>query len=441
LLKSVEDINTTKKRLKIEIPSDVIEREIRDSLEKLRYRVKIPGFRPGKAPVNLIEKRFGKEVEAEVLDKVIPEHLSSAMVEADINPVTMPVLDEEFEFKRNNPIQLSITVEVLPKIENLSYENIKIKDIPFAVEEDDMEETLKKLQDKKAVFEVTDKTTEMDDLVTFDYVDSEIIGGEGNQALKEKISQAGNEIFPVDIMEKVIGKKKGDVIEFTTTFDETKSKELAGKTALVKTRINEVKKKTLPAIDDDFAKDLGYENLADLKEKLKERIHDAKKEHISKIQKAEILRKIVEMNSVEVPETLLNKELDALVFQKSMSDSKEDKEPADIESEVLKAVSASEGKEDTEDRDAELKQKALKNVQATIIIDAIGRKEGVTVTNDEMNQRISAIAQRLSATPEAVRNFYQSREGSLEGLKHSIFEEKVMDMLLSKAAIEREENA
>ena len=110
MLKSIEDINATKKRLRIEIPSDVIEREIGGSLEKLRQRVKIPGFRPGKAPINLVEKRFGKEVEAEVFDKIIPEHLSNAIREADIKPVTMPVLDEEFEFKRNNPLNLSFTV-------------------------------------------------------------------------------------------------------------------------------------------------------------------------------------------------------------------------------------------------------------------------------------------------------------------------------------------
>ncbi len=277
MLKSVEDINATKKRLRIEIPSDVVEREIKASLEKVRQNAKIPGFRPGKAPISLIEKRFGKEIEAEVLDRIIPEHLTSAMREAAVSPVTMPALDEEFHFERNNPINLSVTVEVVPKIENLNYENITVKDIPFTVGETDIDETLKRLQNQKAVFEVTDKVAETDDLVTFDYVDSEVAGGETDPSVKELVSKMGNEIFPPDLMEEVIGKKKGDIIEFTTTFDESKSKELAGKTVNVKVRINEVKKKSLPEIDDEFAKDLGFGNLSELREKLEEKITDCKK--------------------------------------------------------------------------------------------------------------------------------------------------------------------
>jgi trigger factor len=442
LLKSIEDINATKKRLRIEIPSDVIEMEIGGSLEKLRQRVKIPGFRPGKAPINLIEKRFGKEVEAEVFDKIIPEHLSNAIREADIKPVTMPVLDEEFEFKRNNPLNLSFTVEILPRIENLKYENIKIKDIPFTVEEPDIEDTLRRLRDQKAVFEVADKVVEMDDLVSFEYVDSEIVGGETSSSIKETISKMGNEIFPYNIMEQVIGKQKGDIVEFTTTFDETKAKELTGKTANIKVKISEVKKKSLPAIDDEFAKDIGFTNISELREKIKESIHSAKKRQIQKMQKAEIINKILEPIHFEVPETLLNRELESIMLEKNIPGSKQDEEPLDIEPEILQAISEADSskKDETEDPEVKLKNKALKNVQASIIIDAIGQKEGITVADSEVNERISSVAQKLSATPEAIRNFYMYKQGSLEGLKHSIYEEKVMDLLLSKASIEREEN-
>lgn len=146
MLKTVEDISTTKKRLKIEIASDTIESEIKDSLEKVRQRAKIPGFRPGKAPLSLIEKRFGKEIEAEVLEKVIPEKYNAALREASLSPVGMPELEEKFEFKRNTPLNLSFIIEVLPKIENLDYENIKVKDIPFSVEETDIDKTLTRLR-------------------------------------------------------------------------------------------------------------------------------------------------------------------------------------------------------------------------------------------------------------------------------------------------------
>ena len=436
----MEDINQTKKRLRIEIASDLIEREIKNSLEKLRHTVKIPGFRPGKAPVNLIEKRFGKQVEAEVLEKVVPEQLGNAIREAAIDPVTMPVLEEEFDYKRNNPLAFAVTLEVKPKIENLAYENITVKDIPVNVEESDVEDALKALQNKKAVFEVADKVVEMDDFVSFEYVDSEIAGGEDISSVKETISKMGNEIFPPDIMEKVIGKQKGDIIEFTTTFAATASKELAGRTAQIKVKISEVKKKTLPEIDNEFAKDLGYETMTDLREKAREKIYAAKTEHIRKIQKAEIIRKLVESSTFEVPESLVGKEIEAIMMHKSISSSKEDSVSQNSVSDTFEPVSSGQDTEQKQDEDlqAELRSKAVRNVQAHFILDTIGQKEGIVVSDNEVDERIASLAQKLSATPESVRNYYLYREGSLDGLKHSIMEDKVMDALLAKATIEKE---
>jgi len=440
LLKAVEDINQTKKRLRIEIPSDIIEREIKNSLEKLRLTVKIPGFRPGKAPVNLIEKRFGKQVEAEVLEKVVPEQLGNAIREAAVDPVTMPVLEEEFDYKRNNPLAFAVTLEVKPKIENLAYENITVKDLPVNVGESDVEDALKALQNKKAVFEVADKVVEMDDFVSFDYVDSEITGGEDISSVKETISKMGNEIFPPDIMEKVIGKQKGDTIEFETTFAATASKELAGRTAQIKVKISEVKKKTMPEIDDEFAKDLGYETMTDFREKAREKIYAAKTEHIRKIQKAEIIRKLVESSTFEVPESLVGKEIEAIMMHKSISGSQGDSVSGNALSDIPEPASSGQGTEQKKDEDpqAELRSKAVRNVQAHFILDTIGRKEGIVVSDNEVDERIASLAQKLSATPESIRNYYLYREGSLDGLKHSIMEDKVMDALLAKATIEKE---
>ncbi|PIQ93662.1 MAG: trigger factor [Nitrospirae bacterium CG_4_10_14_0_8_um_filter_41_23] len=443
LLKSVEDISTTKKRLRIEIPSDVIEKEIGDSIEKVRQKAKIPGFRPGRTPVNIIEKRFGKEVEAEVLDKIIPEYYSKALKEAELTPAAMPVFDEKLDFKRNNPVSLSITVEVMPKIENLNYENIEIEDIPVIVDEAEVEEYLKKLQGEKAIYEVSEKEIDTDDLVSFEYVDAKIAGEENAASLKEQISKMGNEILPPDIIEKMIGKKKDDIVEFTTTpkvfGEDCKSKELAGKTIDMKVAIKEIKKKNLPTIDDEFAKDLGFENISEMKEKIKEKILNFKKEHAARIQKAKIVNKILEAHNFEVPEALVKRELESVMLEESMGELKGGHPESGITHLISEADSPEQEEKNLEKLQTELKNKALKTVQASIIIDVIGQKEGITVTDDEIKDRIAVLAQRLSAAPEAVIKFYKYKEGSLEGLRHSIFEDKVLDMLLSKAIIEKGE--
>jgi trigger factor len=374
-----------------------------------------------------------------VLEKLIPEQYNAALREASLKPVAMPVLEEKFEFKRASPLSLSFIIEVLPEIGDIRYDNLSVKDIPFTVEDSDIDEMIRRLQDRKAIFETADQEAGMDDLVTFEHVDSEIAGDKSARSVKELVSKMGNEIFPPDIMQKVLGKKKGDIIEFTTTFDETKPKELAGKTVNIKVKIGEVKKKTLPPVDDEFAKDIGYENLADLREKVREKIHTAKKDHIQKIQKSEIIRKIMAEYNFEVPESLLNREIEAITMEKSVS-AKDDAVYTDSVTEIMesdKEPGTADKTAGTENSEVELKGKATRNVQASLIIDAIGKKEGVTVADTEVDDRIAIVAKRLSSTPEVVRNFYMYKEGSLESLRHSIFEEKVLDLLLSRATIEK----
>lgn len=447
MLQAVEDLSPTKKRLKIEIPSDIIEKKIEDSLEKVRQTTNLPGFRLGKAPMNLIEKRFGKRVEAEVLENVIPEFYGKALKEADLKPIAMPVLEEQFTFQRNNPLNLSFTIEVLPKIENLDYAAIKAKDVHVVVDEAELENALKDLQKQKALYQVAEKEIEKDDLVTFDYVDCKLVEGGMTSSLRKEVLKLGNALLPKDIEEKLIGKKKGDTVEFTTSFEgDFRVKELIGKKLQVKIVINEVKHKVLPAIDDEFAKDVGYGSISELKEKIKENLCHFKRDQATKTQKAEIVRQLTESHDFEIPETLLNNELDSLIMQENVLGKRSGKPKEAIMrddsgvAEAMSEVNKSDFRNQNEDEMlSALKEKALRNVRASILIRAIGQKEGIIVTEDDVRDRISVIAKRLSAQPEAVMNLYRTKDGSLEGLRQMIFEDKVLDLLFSRATVEKGE--
>jgi hypothetical protein len=221
-------------------------------------------------------------------------------------------------------------------------------------------------------------------------------------------------------------------VEFDTTIDELKSKKLAGKTAHVKVTVSEVKKKSLPAVDDEFAKDLGVENLAALREKLKEKLLGARTEQAKRVQQAEIISKLIEAHPFDVPETWPSS--GSLIVNKSTSAGQEDEaEPEEAEAVDLSVEPGIESaggepspsdqplgkKEDEEDK---LKQKALRNVRASIIVNEIGQKEGITVSEDELNQRISFMARRLNSTPESVRSYIPIRR-ALDNLWHSILKQ------------------
>ncbi len=416
MLKSVEDINPTKKRLRIEIPSEAIEKKIKSSLEKTRQKAKIPGFRPGKTPMNIIEKHFGKGAEAEALEEVIPEFYNRALKEAAIVPVTRPAIEGGVNFERNNPLSLSFTLEIRPNIENLKYEGIKTKDIPVIVSDEDVDNALKRLQEGKATYEIADKEIEAGDLLTIDY---EMKYDDKTTTAKDQVFMVGFTGLPKEISESLIGKKAGDIVEVETQFPQDfHANAIAGEKVLIKNTVKAVKKKILPAIDDELAKDLGFENLDALKAGAREEIEKAKKEQTQKIQKDAILESLTSSHNFDIPESMLERELTAMVHE-AKTLKKSDKDEAALRDELKPAV--------------------IKNVRAMILLSIIGEKEGVNVTDEELKEKILELSRHLAMTPESLIKIYAQRDGSLEGLRNNIYEQKVLDLLLSRAAIEKGE--
>jgi len=418
MLKVVEDISTTKKRLKLEIPADTMEKEIVGSLEKVRKTAKFPGFRPGKAPMVLIEKKYGKKVEGEVLDRMIPQVYAEALKLADITPVTDPVLEQEINFKRHGPFAMTLTVEILPKIEELAYEKIVIKDIPVSVDDADITSVLKRMQEEKATYEPSDGPVAVDDLLSFDYSTPE-----GDVSVKDQIYKVGGSLFPEEFSEQLTGMKKNDERNIEAAFPEDHVSEgLAGRRLTLHVVLKDIKKVNLPSLDDEFAKDMGLDNLEALKNHVREEILKAKTNEVEKIRKAEIMRKLLDSHEFDLPESMLESEVASLVSN-----------------EVTKGDQGTEGGKDRNALEQELRPHAIRHVKGALLLTAIGKKEGVSVSENDVKSAMLAMSRRFGVPPEDLIKFYVSKDGSLGGLKNSLFEEKVLDLILSKAVIEKGE--
>lgn len=421
---TVEDISSTKKRLKIEIPADILEREYSDSLNKIRQRARIPGFRQGKTPINIIEKRFGDEIKSEMLEKLVPTYYAQAVKDADLSPVTMPKIEAGLDYRRNEPLTFSLTIEVRPKIDNLNYTGIKVKDIEVSVDDKEIEDTVKGLQNDRAMFEAVDREIRADDLLIIDYIQLDPSGEKEVSTAKDQIMNLGNKLTPRGILEAVLGKKKGDTVEITLPdADSREMKEGDEKGNKLRITVKEVKEKKLPELDDEFAKDFGHESFATLKEKIREGLLAAKQGNAKKQQKSRLIDALVEAHSFEVPETLTEAELEHLIRNEMTADKS-----------MQHGETAAPEKKD-EELAVMLKPKATKNVKATIILDEIAEKENISVSEAEMKDRIALIAKQLQATPDAIVNLFMTRDGSLDNLRHNIREEKVLDFLLAKAEI------
>lgn len=417
---NVEEVTSTKRRLKITIPEDVIQSEIKSVYDKIRVTTKIPGFRPGKAPQSILEKRFGKDVEAEVIEKIVPQYYMSAIKEAKLEPVTYPNIEEQIEFKPGEPLSFSMTVEVKPEIEDINFEGIKLKKKSYPVEDDEIDKFLSTLQESKALYTVSEDALQEGDMSILDseaFIDDK---PEDNLTYKEYPLLIGSEEMPRDFSDALIGKKKGESIEVKIPFEsDHPNKSIAGKEVVFKVEVKETKKKNLPPIDDEFAKEIDCETLDELKEKIGGKLRDRKESQINLEYKKDILDDLLKRHDFDVPDAMVNGEIDSLIQQEKENAGK----------------SGAEVKSDEELKTG-FAEIAKGNVKSVLLLETIGKKEKIEVSDADTKSAIKEIADRNNLNVEEVTKLYAVRDGSMDALKSRLFADKVLDHILEKSTIE-----
>jgi trigger factor len=417
---NVEELTATKRRLNITIPEDIIKAETKTIYDKIRVTTKIPGFRPGKAPQSILEKRFGKNVEAEVIEKIVPQYYMSAIKEAKLEPVTYPSIEEQIELKPGEPLSFSVTVEVKPDMGEIDYEGISLKKKSYSVEDDEIDRSLTMLQESKALYSVSEDPLQEGDMSILDsdaFIDDKL---EDTLTYKEYPLLIGSEEMPKDFSDALMGKKKGDTVEVKISFEsDHPNKSIAGKEVVFKIEIKETKKKNLPPIDDELAKEAQCETLAELKEKIRENLDKRKESQINLEYKKEILDDLLKRHNFDVPDSMVNGEIDSLIQQ--------EKENAGRTGSAVKP---------DEELRAEFAEKARSNVKSVILLEAIGKNNKIEVSDADTKSAIEEIAARNNLNVEEVTKLYAVREGSMDALKSRLFADKVLDHILGKAKIE-----
>ncbi|MFY9270546.1 MAG: trigger factor [Candidatus Manganitrophaceae bacterium] len=413
----VEEVSSVKKTLKIEIPQEVVSGEFTLAYADLKKKATLPGFRPGKIPQGLLEKKFGPSVEEEIVRKLLPDYYQKAIKETGLSPVELPTI-EKVELKKGEPLLFTATVEIRPTIGLSNYTGIPVPRKKIRVTEEEVEEALKRLQDQQGHLEAVpeDHTIKTSDYAIIDFegtLDGRPV--EKGSATAYTL-QVGSKNFPAEFEAALLGKKKGDQTEVDVPYAaDFPNKQIAGKTLHFTIAVKEIKTKVLPPLDDDLAKDVGLSNLQELKEKIWTNFLDQRKAQEEHDQKNLIVKKLVEMHPFDVPESMVDREIHGMIdrFQGNL--------PQKVDHESLHK---------------EYESIAKERVKGTLILHEIANVEKIEPTEQEIDQEIGRLAERAGVSPAEAKRLIDQQEGSMEGLKARLREEKTLNRVYSLAHFE-----
>ena len=421
----LNDISTVKKSMTIEVPPEVVDTERDRIVHGYAAKAKIPGFRPGKAPMAVIRARFAKELKEDLRERVLSRAYAEAAKEKGLRPITDPILDEIHD-EEGQPFKFKTTFEILPEIELKNYKEIEVRERKLAVDAADVRKMLEELQKSR-----TQLVTEEGRLATTgDVLVADIEGtpDEGEPFKRENmmIELGATDNLPA-FNDQLEGLGAGDSKSFCVDYPKDYgAQELAGKTVAYKLAIHEVKRSEVPEIDDEFAKDLGdFDDLKALEARVREDLEARQRHEIDGEVRQALMLKVLTEHPIVLPEALVEQEIRSRLEELARNLVRQglDLEKADLN-----------WKEIREKQD----EPARKSVHARLLLDAVARAEDLKITDEELNQRIEQDARQMGQTPQELRKGLE-QAGGPELLISQLLREKSLDLIKTSANISIEE--
>ena len=408
----------------ISLPASDIEKKISNRLKEISSTAQLPGFRPGKVPVSMLRKRYGPSVMGEILEKAVGDSSQQALAEKDIRPAMKPEI-EIISFEDGKDLEYVVKVECLPEIKPVDFSKINLERLIPIADEKEIQKALENIADsnKTSTPIIKKRKTKSGDVVLIDFIGS-VDGKEfpGGKADGYELELGTNSFIP-GFEDQLIAKNIDDKVDVKVSFpSDYGALELAGKEALFKVSVNEIREATKADIDDELAKKLGLENL----EKLKETIRDEQGRELKNMSRTRtkrlLLDSLTEYCDFEVPPKLVDSEFDSIWAQYE-----EQKKAGEAEDEI------DELSED--EQRADFKEIAVRRVRLGLLLSEIGRLNNIQVSQDDVTRAIMQKAQQHQGQEQAVMDFYKSNPEAMQQITAPLYEEKVVDFVLELANV------
>ncbi len=412
---TVENKKGLNKDIKVFIDKKTMNSYMDEKYEEIKGTVNLKGFRPGKVPVEVLKRQFGKAVFSEVLDKVLKDTTTKALEENKIKPAGQPKLDLK-TYGEDKDLEYIISVTEFPKVELKSIENIKFDEYTVKIDESETEKRIKEIAKNTPSFKDAPPETKAKegDLVSFDYTatvdEKSFKGGEG----KNTQLTLGKDLFLKGFDKQLVGVKKDDqkIVEaiLPENFPE---KELVNKKAKFNCKILSVKISEEVKIDDQFAKNLGAKDLKDLKTLISKQINDEYKNSLDRLSKNQILKELEKFKVDEIPQNLVDEEVK--VLSQGMTD---------------------EDKKKSKDNFEEI---AKKRIKVGLILNEFGEQNQIKVSEQELQAEVQKQIRMMPGQEKMVMDFYQKNQSALASLRGTVYEEKILSLVKQKAKSNKKE--
>ena len=418
------DVSDTQKNLVVEIDSTVVDAEIDKIAKDYGKAARIPGFRPGKVPSKVVRQRFRDQILHDVVHGLIPRAVDEALRDRGIEPVDTPDI-KDVVVEEGQPLKFTASFETVPPIDPGDYSTITLKNPTSTVDDAAVDEALNGLRERSARYEsVEDRAVEMGDSVQLDL--ERTATGENGEAQTDRhdsvtvdLGAAANPPgFDDALLGMNVGERKSFDVNYPADYPIT---ELAGTTVKYDATIKAIRKRVLPELDDEFAKDLGdFESLEALKTRIRGDLeHQMMHENEREI-RGELVRQIAERVTIDVPPTLLNREIERRTeeFVRRLIEQKVDPMKVNINWEEFREKQ---------------REAAVEAVKSALLLDEVSRRENITASDADVDEEIARYAERTNRTPAAVRARLE-KDGGLGAVYAGIRRERTVDFLLSRAA-------
>ena len=422
---------TCKREIELEIPAENVQKATEKVARDIARVARIPGFRPGKAPVTLVRRRFAEDIQGEVLQSLVPEYLEKALDEKKLVPVTRPEVDK-VEFKEGEPLRFRAVFEVLPDFELGDYKNLQVQVDEIKTGDAQVDKALEEMRERAATFvPVEGRAAQDGDSVLVKLMGTPAGGGEPVQADNIMVHLGAEETL-ASFTENLRGAMPAETKQFETRYpDDYPDPKLAGKTYNFSVQVEGIKEKKLPELNDEFAKDAagsagaegeGVATLEELRKKVRESLEAAKEQQQNAQAREKILDQLVKQHDFPVPEALVESQMDTRLERAVRSLAAQGVDPRAVN---VDWVSLRRRQHD----------RAVDDVKAELLLDRIATAEQIDVSDEDVEKEIAAIAERSGESATALRARL-TKQGALDRMKSKLRSDKTIELLCRTARIE-----